>query len=103
MKYIIKRNINLFGYNNIIKFVYDVNINKETKGFNNFDIGNEENNIDILLNKLNDEVISKLNKISPIYISLSEYFFNNLSKLCEIEYETINTISKITRQDLINN
>ena len=28
MKYIIKRNINLFGKNNIIKFGYNVKINK---------------------------------------------------------------------------
>ena len=35
MKYIIKRNINLFGRNNIIKFGYIVKINNSKNGFEN--------------------------------------------------------------------
>ena len=101
MKYIIKRNINLFGTDNIIKFGYSVKINNSKNGFENFDIGNEELLIDKLLNKLDDEEIMKLNKISPIYISLSDYFFNNLSKLSVLEYETNNSIAKVKRKDLL--
>lgn len=100
MKYIIKRNINLFGRYNIIKFGYDVKINNNKNGFENFDIGNEEIKIDRLLKTLDDNTINELNKVNPIYISLSVYFFDNLTKLETIEYETSNTISKISRQDL---
>ena len=99
MKYIIKRNINLFDRYNIIKFGYDVKINNNN-GFENFDIGNEEIKIDSLIKTLDDNTINKLNKVNPIYISLSIYFFDNLTKLETIEYETSNAISKISRQDL---
>jgi len=102
MNYIIKRNINLFGRYNIIKFVYDVKINNNRNGFENFDIGNEEIVIDSLIKKLDDKAISELNKVNPIYISLSIYFFDSLTKLQTIEYETSNTISKISRQDLLD-
>ena len=87
MKYIIKRNINLFGKNNIIKFGYNVKINKNDNGFENFDIGNEE-------------IVIKLNEKNPIYISLSKYFFDNNKKLSTIEYENDVAISKITRDEL---
>lgn len=100
MKYIIKRNLNLFGNNNIIKFEYNVKINKSRNGFENFDIGNEEIVLDNLLKKLNNEAIIKLNETNPIYISLSNYFFDNLAKLFAIEYETLSTVSRIERQDL---
>lgn len=100
MKYIIKRNLNLFGNNNIIRFEYDVKINNYSNGFENFDIGNEEILLDSLLKKLNNETILKLNEINPIYISISNYFFNNITRLFAIEYETLSTISRIERQDL---
>lgn len=48
MKYIIKKNINLFGKTNIIKFGYNVKINNSKNGFENFDIGSEE----IIINNL---------------------------------------------------
>ena len=101
MEYIFKRSINLFGKNNIIKFVYNVEINSNKNGFKNFDINDEELAINRLLNKLNDKEIMKLNKMNPIYISLSNYFFNNLGNLLAIEYETGDSIAKITRKDLI--
>jgi hypothetical protein len=101
MKYIIKKNINLFGKPNVIKFGYDVKINNSKNGFENFDIDNESINLDNLFKKLNEQTISELNKLNPIYISLSDYFFKNLSKLSFIEYETIETISRIERKDLI--
>lgn len=100
MKYIIKRNINLFGKTNIIKFGYNVKINNTKNGFENFDIGNEEIIINNLLNSLNQESINKLNEINPIYISLSKYFFDNIQKLSAIEYENDITISRITRDEL---
>lgn len=100
MKYIIKRNINLFGKNNIIKFGYDVKINNNENGFENFDIGNEEIIINSLLKTLNPETINKLNEKNPIYISLSKYFFDNDKKLSEIEFESDIAISRIMREDL---
>lgn len=66
MKYIIKRSVVLLGKSNIIKFGYDVKINKN--GFENFDIRNKEYLIDDILEKLNRETIEKLNKESPIYM-----------------------------------
>ena len=100
MLYIIKKNLDIFGHDNIIKFEYNVNINHSKSGFENFDIGNEDIAIDNLLSKLNNETILKLNEVSPIYISLSNYFFNNLASLDAIEYETISSASRIERQDL---
>lgn len=100
MKYIIKRNINLFGNINIIKFGYNVKINNNGNGFENFDIGNEEIIISNLLKPLNQETINKLNEKNPIYISLSKYFFDNNKKLSAIEYENDMAISRITRDDL---
>ena len=100
MKYIIKRNINLFGKINIIKFGYNVKINNNVNGFENFDIGNEEIIISNLLKPLNQETINKLNEKNPIYISLSKYFFDNNKKLSAIEYENDMAISRITRDDL---
>ena len=100
MKYIIKRKINLFGKINIIKFGYNVKINNNGNGFENFDIGNEEIVINNLLKPLNQEVINKLNEKNPIYISLSKYFFDNNKKISTIEYENDVAISKITRDEL---
>ena len=57
MKYIIKRSINLFGKNNIIKFGYNVKINNNGNGFENFDIGNEEIIINDLLKPLNQDLL----------------------------------------------
>ena len=100
MKYIIKRSINLFGKNNIIKFCYNVKINNNGNGFENFDIGNEEIIINDLLKPLNQDTINRLNEINLIYISLSKYFFDNNKKLSAIEYENDVAISRITREDL---
>lgn len=102
MKYIIKRNINLFGKNNIIKFEYNVVLNKNKNGFENFDIGNEEIKINDLLMKLDAETIKKFSEIKPIYVSLSTYFFERLDNLIAIEYETIDSASKITKQELLH-
>lgn len=90
----------MFGKTNIIKFGYNVKINNNGNGFENFDIGNEEIIINNLLNPLNQETINKLNEINPIYISLSKYFFDNDQKLSAIEYESNIAISKITCDDL---
>lgn len=100
MKYIIKRNIDLFGKINIIKFSYNVKINNNENGFENFDIGNEEIIIDNLLKPLNQETINIMNEKNPIYISLSKYFFDNNKKLSAIEYENDMHISRIKRDDL---
>ena len=101
MKYIIKRNIDLFGKSNTIRFGYNVKLNNNKNGFGNFDIGNEEILINNLLKKIDDKIIKDLNKINPIYISLSNYLFANLPKLYSLEYETNDTVAKIKRQDFI--
>lgn len=103
MKYIIKRNIDLFGKKNIIKFEYNVHLNKTKNGFEDFDIDNEEIMINELLTKLDIDTIRKLNEVKPIYITLSNYFFEKLEMLYAIEYETLNAISKIFREDLYSN
>ncbi len=102
MKYIIKRKIKLFNEDNIIKFSYQVKLNENLDGFINFDLDNEKILIDDLLEKIDDELINKLS-IKPIYIALSLYFFANIKNLFEIEYETCDSISKITRKDLNKN
>ncbi len=79
MKYIIKRKIGLFGEKNTIKFEYFLKINGSKNGLENFDIGNEE---------------------ALIYLSLLSYFFDNIEKLCAIEYETFSFSLRIKRQDL---
>lgn len=66
MRYVIKRNINLFGNDNIIKFGFNVKISANRIGFENFDIDNTEISIDNLLRKLDTEIIVKLS--SSIYI-----------------------------------
>ena len=71
MKYIIKRNIDLFSKENIIKFEYNVQLNKAKNGFEDFDIDNEEIMIDELLTKLDIDTIRKLDKVKPLYVSLS--------------------------------
>ena len=102
MRYVIKRNINLFWNDNIIKFGFNVKISANRMGFENFDIDNKEISIDNLLEKLDTETIIQLSRKNPIYISLSDYFFENIIDLCDIEYETSKSLSKVTRQDFIN-
>ena len=102
MIYIIKRNINIFGKNNTIKFNYDVKINESKNGFIDFDITNEEINIDKLLLTLTEESLRELNKVCPVYISLSKYIFDNNKNISVIEYETNKFSSKISRDDFIN-
>ena len=102
MIYIIKRNIDIFGKNNTIKFNYEVKINKSKNGFIDFDITNEEINIDKLLLTLNEETLKKLNEVYPVYISLSKYIFDNNKNICAIEYETNKFSSKISRDEFIN-
>jgi len=71
MRYVIKRNINLFGNDNIIKFGFNVKISANRIGFENFDIDNKEISIDNLLRKLDNETIVKLSrKIQYIYLYL---------------------------------
>ena len=103
MKYIIKRNIDLFSKENIIKFEYNVQLNKAKNGFEDFDIDNEEIMIDELLTKLDIDTIRKLDKVKPLYVSLSDYFFEKFEKLYAIEYETLDAVSKVFREDLYNN
>lgn len=99
MKYIIKKKIKLFNEDNIIKFCYQVKLNENLDGFINFDLDNEKILIDNLLEKIDDELINKLS-VKLIYIALSLYFFTNIKNLFEIEYETGDSISKITKKDL---
>ena len=88
MKYIIKRNIDLFSKKNIIKFEYNVHLNKTKNGFEDFDIDNEEIMIDELLTKLDIDTIRKLDKVKPLYVFLSDYFFEKIEKTKKLLYDT---------------
>ena len=70
MEYIIKRKLNLFGVTNIIKFYYNVKITENK--FENFDIGNEE--------ELIDELINNLDIKNTSYFLISQYFFKKIKK-----------------------
>ena len=98
MKYIIKRNINLFGRNNIIKFGYIVKINNSKNGFENFDIGNEEHLIDNLLKELNEEKNTLINEIKIIEKNSND-LLNEINKIKK-ENENIKILEK---QKIINN
>jgi hypothetical protein len=89
MEYVIKRKLNLFGVTNIIKFYYNVKITKN--GFENFDIGNEE--------ELIDELINNLDIKNTSYLLVSQYFFKKIKNLNFLEYETEKFISKISRDE----
>ena len=89
MEYIIKRKLNLFGVTNIIKFYYNVTITENK--FENFDIGNEE--------ELIDELINNLDIKNTSYLLVSQYFFKKIKNLNFLEYETEKFISKISRDE----
>jgi len=95
MKYIVKKNLN---YNNIqtkIRFVYNVELNTKKLGFVNFDVGNEEEKIDYILKNLNLEETSK-----PLYVILSEIFFEKIENLYLLEFENDKHVSVLKKDDL---
>ena len=98
MQILIKRNIKILGKENIVKFIYNVELEQNRMGFKNFDMGNEEELISELITNLNDEFFLKINK--PLYLALSIYFFSNIKKLDEISYENENYISIISKKDI---
>ena len=97
MKIILKRKLNILGEENLIKFIFDVKLENDKQSFKNFDIGNEEELIDSLLN---DDILSKLNSHKPIDYSLSVYFFSKINNLNEISYENTKMISHINREEI---
>ena len=99
MKLLIKRNKRILGKDNIIKFIYDVELEHDKMGFKNFDIGNEEELINSLLANLTEEFFVKLNK--PLYLVLSIYFFSNIKNLNEISYENEDYISVVNKKDIL--
>ena len=99
MKILIKRNIKILGKENIIKFIYNVELGKDKMSFKNFDIGNEEELVNSLLANLNDDFFLKLNK--QLYLGLSNYFFSNIKNLYEISYENEDYISIVNRKDIL--
>ena len=99
MKILIKRNKRILGKENIIKFIYDVELEQDKMGFKNFDIGNEEELINSLLTNLTDEFFVKLNK--PLYLALSIYFFSNIKKVNEISYENEDYVSIVNKKDIL--
>ena len=98
MQILIKRNIKILGKENIVKFIYNVELEQNRMGFKNFDMGNEEELISELITNLTDEFFLKINK--PLYLALSIYFFSNIKKLDEISYENENYISIISKKDI---
>ena len=98
MQILIKRNIKILGKENIVKFIYNVELEQNRMGFKNFDMGNEEELISELITNLTDEFFLKINK--PLYLALSIYFFSNIKKLDKISYENENYISIISKKDI---
>lgn len=101
MVFIIKRHIKLLNNENIINFIYNLDIKSNKMGFENFDIGNEEELIDELLKPLNNEFLRHLDEKRPLYIALSVYFFTNLKNLKEISYENNKHISIVKKGEII--
>ena len=99
MKILIKKNIKILGRKNIIKFIYNVELEQNKMGFKNFDVANEEEIINELLTNLNDEFFLKLNK--PLYLALSIYFFSNIKELSEISYENDDYVSIVNKKDIL--
>ena len=97
MKIILKRKLNILGEENLIKFIYDVELENDKQSFKNFDIGNEEELIDYLLK---NDILSKFDSHKPIYYSLSIYFFSKINNLNEISYENTKMVSHISRKEV---
>ena len=55
MKILIKRTKKILGKENIIKFIYNVELEQDKMSFQDFDIDTEEELINKLLSNLNDE------------------------------------------------
>ena len=85
---------------NVIHFIYNVDLDSNKMGFKKFDINDEEEIIDSILNKLDNNALINLNEDKPLYISLSQLFFSKIKKLDSIEYENLKHISIINREDL---
>ena len=58
MKILIKRNLKILGKENVIKFIYNVELEQDKMSFKNFDIGNEEELVSSLLANLKDDFFS---------------------------------------------
>ena len=99
MKILIKRTKKILGKENIIKFIYNVELEQDKMGFKNFDIDTEEELINKLMFNLNDEFYQKLNK--PLYLELSIYFFSNIKELNEISYENEDYVSIVNKKDIL--
>ena len=99
MKILIKRTKKILGKENIIKFIYNVELEQDKMSFQDFDIDTEEELINKLLSNLNDEFYQKLNK--PLYSELSIYFFSNIKELNEISYENEDYISIVNKKDIL--
>ena len=97
MKIILKRKLKILGEENLIKFIYNIELENDNQSFKNFDIGNEEELIDYLLK---NDILSKLDSHKPIYYSLSIYFFSKINNLNEISYENTKMISHINRKEI---
>jgi hypothetical protein len=90
----------MLGIDNAINFIYNVELDSHKMGFKEFDINDEEEIIDSILNRLDNNVLIKLNEDKPLYVSLSKLFFSKIKKLESIEYENLKHISIINREDL---
>lgn len=99
----IKRKKTILDKENLILFGYDVKLDITNSGFTNFDIGNEEDLIDSVLEEINDNILNSndINK-RPYYITLSIILFSKLNNLTSIEYITDNYVSIINREDIVS-
>lgn len=103
MTFKIKRKKTILDKENLILFGYDVKLDIINGGFTNFDIGNEEELIDSVLEEINDSVLDSNNiNRRPYYITLSIILFSKLNNVTSIEYITDNYVSIVNREDIVS-
>ncbi|MEG0022328.1 MAG: hypothetical protein RSB77_03980 [Bacilli bacterium] len=99
MEIIFTKNKKITNLNNKIYFYFEVQFNENKNGFINFDINNEQKEIEEVLEKIdNGNIIVDSNY--PVLYSLSKIFFENFHSLSKIKYENESMISIINRSDI---
>ena len=103
MTFKIKRKKTILDKENLILFGYDIKLDTINGGFTNFDIGNEEELIDYVLEEINDSILDSNNiNRRPYYITLSIILFSKLNNVTSIEYITDNYVSIVNREDIVS-
>ena len=96
MELIIKKSINLINKDTIIKITYQVETDNHKNEIINFDIDDEKEKINHIIDIFLGE---KITYGSPIYILLSEKLFKEIPSIKSISYETSDIDTILTRED----